>query len=114
MKAKGGQHLNSFQKIRKKRRNVSAQIHVSFHHTRRTMMVINSTSYLLSMGLKLFIYLFFFFLSLCFPSSWERIFIKFHKTVSDKIADSTDYHLWILNFLERSLNLFINKSEKYL
>ena len=42
------------------------------------------------------------------------MFIKFHKTVSVKIADSTDYHLWITKFLKRSLNLFIDKSEKYL
>ena len=38
----------------------------------------------------------------------------FHRTVSDKIADSTDYHLGTLKFHERSLNLLIIKSEKYL
>ena len=44
----------------------------------------------------------------------ERRFVKFHRAVSDKIADSTDYDLGTLKFLERSFNLLINKSEKYL
>ena len=44
----------------------------------------------------------------------ERRFIKFHRIVSDKIAASSDYNLGALNFLVRSLNILIKKSEKYL
>ena len=59
MKAKGGQHSiffkkektkNKKKKKRKRRRNFRVQIHFSFHHIRRTMTVINSTSYPLSIG----------------------------------------------------------------
>ena len=44
----------------------------------------------------------------------ERRFIKFHRIVLDKIADSTDYHLGKLKFLVRSLNILRKISEKYL
>ena len=52
-------NIQSFSKKKKKRekrrRNVSDQIHLFFfHHTKRTMTVINNTSYPLSMGLCFF------------------------------------------------------------
>ena len=101
---KGGQRSIFFQK-RKRAQTSLAQIHLSSDHIRKTMKVISSTSYPLSVA-----FLFF----LCCPCWWERRFIKFHRTVSDNIAYSTDYHLGTLKFLVRSLNILNKKSEKYL
>ena len=88
-----------------KRHNILAQIHLCFDHTRKTTKVINSTSYPTSMA-----FLFFFFL--CCPCWSKHRFIKFHRTVSDKIANSSDFQLGTLKFLVRLLNILINKSEK--
>ena len=69
------------------------------------MKVISTTSYPLSVAFIFF---------LCCPCSWERRLIKFHRVVLDKIADSTDYHLGTLKFLDGSLNILRKISEKYL
>ena len=49
MKAKGGQHSIFFPK-KKSSQNFLAQIHVSFDHIRKTMKVISTTSYPLSVA----------------------------------------------------------------
>ena len=69
------------------------------------MKVISSTSYPMSVALIFFSLL---------PMLMEGRFIKIHRILSDKIADSPDYHLGTVKFLVRSLNILSKKLEKYL